>query len=138
MPERERSAAAGTRGLPPLQPRRLPWETRNLSLAAYPHIVAKLSALKREMEAESDIFGPSEVHRGTDASYEPCASEARAAGCLPPHQHNATAPPWPLCCQKLTQDGWLSRSLANTFSGPREPRAMVEELTVGGFEKGKK
>ena len=44
-----------------------PGETRNLSVAAFPDVVAKLTALKLAHEAEPDIFGRSEIHRGGDA-----------------------------------------------------------------------
>lgn len=69
-----------------------PGETRNLSLAAYPNVVAKLTALKGAHEAEPDVFGPSEVARGANQSFEPCAPEARATGCAPP---GAVHPTWP-------------------------------------------
>jgi arylsulfatase A len=80
-------------------------ETRNLSVAAYPEVVAKLTALKLAHEAEPDIFGPSQVNKGTDNALEPCASEAIAAGCSAANP-NATTPPWPLCCTKAASAGW--------------------------------
>ena len=43
-----------------------PGETRNLSVAAFPDVVAKLTAVKLAHEAEPDIFGRSEIHRGGD------------------------------------------------------------------------
>lgn len=56
---------------------------RNLSLAAYPELVTKLTALKQAHEAEPDIFGRSEIRRGGKSSLEPCPPEAVAAGCVP-------------------------------------------------------
>ena len=60
-----------------------PGETRNPSLTAFPDVVAKLTALKVAHEAEPDIFGPSEVHRGSNANFEPCSAQAVARGCRP-------------------------------------------------------
>ena len=81
-----------------------PGETRNLSVAAYPAIVAQLTALKLAHEAEPDIFGRSEVHRGGNSSLEPCPPEAVARGCVPgsgkppqpqPHHNPSGSGPWP-------------------------------------------
>eukprot|EP00041_Stephanoeca_diplocostata_P036330 m.1320384 g.1320384 ORF g.1320384 m.1320384 type:complete len:132 (+) comp24845_c0_seq56:1381-1776(+) len=107
-----------SRGLRVLQPQDYllynldvsPGETRNVSLVAYPDVVAKLTALKRAHEAEPDIFGPSQVHKGADNTLEPCAPDARAQGCSADHP-NATSPAWPLCCQKPMADGWLLKAV---------------------------
>ena len=72
-----------------------PGETRNMSVAAYPAIVAKLTALKHAAEAELDAFGPSQVHKGADNTLEPCAAKGPSCDASKP---NATH--WPLCCQK--------------------------------------
>ena len=80
-----------------------PGETRNLSVAAFPDVVAKLTALKLAHEAEPDIFGRSEIHRGGDARLEPCPPEAVARGCVPQpgpppthgHANASGSGPWP-------------------------------------------
>ena len=78
-----------------------PGETRNLSVAAFPDVVAKLTALKLAHEAEPDIFGRSEIHRGGDARLEPCPPEAVARGCVPQpgpppsHANPSGSGPWP-------------------------------------------
>jgi hypothetical protein len=74
-----------------------PGETRNLSIVAYPDVVAKLIELKVSHEAQPDIFGRSEVRRGADNALQPCAPSAVAQGCAPhagghdPSGHG----PWP-------------------------------------------
>jgi hypothetical protein len=74
-----------------------PGETRNLSVAGLPEVVAKLTQLKRAHEAEPDIFGRSEVHRGNNQSYQPCAARAVAAGCTPATRSHSRhpVPHWP-------------------------------------------
>ena len=90
-------------------------ETRNLSLAAYPDVVAKLTALKQAHEAQPDIFGPSQVKKGSDNALEPCAPEAIAAGCSAADP-NATSPLWPWCCTKPSPTGWGTRPTDFGFS----------------------
>eukprot|EP00937_MAST-01D_sp_MAST-1D-sp2_P001286 g1286.t1 len=113
-PDKECPASRGKRVLEP-QDRLLynlaisVGETRNLSLAAYPDVVAKLTALKLAHEAQPDIFGPSQVGKGADNALEPCAPEALAAGCSAATP-NATSPPWPLCCTKPVAAGWGARA----------------------------
>ena len=51
------------------------------------------------------MYSPSQVSRGADNSLEPCAPEARAAGC-DATKPNATTPHWPLCCMKPAPRGW--------------------------------
>jgi arylsulfatase A len=82
-----------------------PGETRNLSIAAYPEVVKKLTALKQAHEAEPDVFGRSEINRGKDGSLLPCSQEAQAAGCNAINP-NATEPHWPLCCQQTMKGAW--------------------------------
>lgn len=69
-----------------------PGETRNLSVAAYPEVVAQLTRLKQLHEAEPDIFGRSEIRRGADNKLQPCSPTAVAHGCAP---HGGTPPPTP-------------------------------------------
>ena len=68
--------------------------------------MAKLTELKMAHEAEPDIFGRSEVHRGGNQSFEPCAPQAVQAGCVPtqagrggggmqPHANPSGRGPWP-------------------------------------------
>ena len=107
-PDKECPASRGKRVLPEPLLYNLAYsvgETRNLSVAAYPGVVAKLTALKRAHEAQPDIFGPSEVQKGADNTLEPCAPEALVAGCNA-STPNATNPPWPLCCVKPAPSGW--------------------------------
>ena len=114
-------ACPGAAGLKVLAPNDLllynldvsPGETRNLSITAYPDVVARLTALKLAAEAEPDAFGPSQVNKGTDNTVEPCAPVARAAGCDAAHP-NASKVPWPLCCQKAPSSAtlWLGNKYA--------------------------
>jgi len=82
-----------------------PGETRNLTLTDYPEVVAHLTSLKNAHEASPGIFGRSEVALGGSDALEPCAPEARAAGCNAANA-GGTDPQWPLCCQKVPPSGW--------------------------------
>ena len=74
-----------------------PGETRNLSLVAFPDVVAKLTQLKQAHEAEPGIFGPSEVDRGSNKSLQPCSPRAVEAGCSPEGRvgRKHPVPNWP-------------------------------------------
>eukprot|EP00038_Savillea_parva_P028736 m.66744 g.66744 ORF g.66744 m.66744 type:complete len:558 (-) comp8383_c0_seq1:66-1739(-) len=82
-----------------------PGETRNLTLSGYPDVVAHLTKLKHDMEMQPDIFGPSQVHRGQNSSFEPCAPQAQAKGC-DAKQPQSSSPHWPLCCQLQPPPSW--------------------------------
>lgn len=79
-----------------------PGETRNLSVADYPEVVAQLMKLKELHEGQPDIFGRSEIHRGSDDALEPCAPSAVAQGCVPedgphrPHPNPSGHGNWPV------------------------------------------
>ena len=103
-PDKECPQSRGLRVLPP-QDWLLynldvsPGETRNLSLAAFPAVVAKLTQLKEAHEAEPDIFGPSETQRGSNESLQPCPPQAIGRGCRPGWgghgTHGHPVPDWP-------------------------------------------
>lgn len=64
-------------------------EIYNMSLSAYPEIVAELTAIKVSYEKEADMFGPSEIGKGGNNAFMPCAN---------PHCTPAVAQ-FPVCCQ---------------------------------------
>jgi len=97
-----------------------PGETRNLSVAGYPVVVALLTELKKQHEAQPDIFGPSQIHLGKNNSLEPCAASALALGC---DAAQAKKTGWPLCCKTSSEPDW--GSLLESLEIPHEASASI-------------
>jgi hypothetical protein len=63
----------------------------NFSLVAYAEVVHELTLLKQAHENQTDIFGPSQMKKGSDSRLMMCANTLPE--CAP------GAYDWPVCCQ---------------------------------------
>jgi hypothetical protein len=68
-----------------------PVQVYNFSLVAYAEVVQELTLLKHAHENQTDIFGPSQMKKGSDDSLMMCANTHPE--CVP------GAHDWPVCCQ---------------------------------------